>query len=83
MPMISIRVPDEDLAAIDAEAKRAGVDRTAHLISRGKAPGAGEATRAVKALESIQRQLLDLVDTTETALEPPPDPPKRKRAARK
>lgn len=71
MPMISIRVPDEDLAAIDAEAAKAGVDRTAHLISRGKAPSAGEATRAVKALEKVQRQLIDLVDVTETALDPP------------
>jgi uncharacterized protein (DUF1778 family) len=71
MPMISIRVPDEDLAVIDAQAERAGMSRTALMVSRAKAPDAGEAARAVAALEAIQRQLLSLVDVTETVLDPP------------
>lgn len=77
--VISLRISAEDLAVIDAEAQRAGVDRTEHLVSRGKAPSAGEATRALKALEAIQRQLLDLVDIAETALDPPAKP-RRKRS---
>ena len=90
MPMISIRISDEDLAVIDAEAARAGMSRTALMVARAKSPDAGEAARAVAALEQIQRHLIttlsgveanlvDAMDMAEEALDPIRKARKRKR----
>ena len=66
--MISIRISPADLDAIDRNAAAAGLNRTEYLIELGTSAGAGDAVRAVRALERAQRAAVELAERIDADL---------------
>jgi uncharacterized protein (DUF1778 family) len=61
MPMISFRVPDEELEKIDANAAAANLNRSQWMIHASTRAGGGDIARLEQALVKTKRELAALL----------------------